>query len=173
LRAGQDTFAEDSRQTRSGPHPLSPPLPKGEGEAGKGERYTIGMHFRGGISRPFLLQQARELRQRQTEAEAALWDALRARKLLGLKFRRQHQFAHSVVDFFCPEIGLVIELDGPVHDTESVRRRDANRTKNLEALGCTVLRLSNDLMLEDPPRAIARIETAAKALIDTDHQSPF
>jgi type I restriction enzyme, R subunit len=134
--------------------------------------YTVWMHFRGGVRRPFLLEQSRELRQRQTVAEATLWEALRARRLLDLKFRRQHQLAHSVVDFFCPEIRLVVELDGGVHDTESAQRRDANRTANLEALGCTVLRLANEIILDDLPAALSRIETAAKALIPGKEHSP-
>jgi very-short-patch-repair endonuclease len=66
---------------------------------------------------------ARELRTRQTPAESILWDALRGRRLAGLKFRRQHPIGTFVVDFCCPDRRLAIELDGPVHAEQ--REHDA------------------------------------------------
>ncbi len=95
---------------------------------------------------------ARDLRQRQTSAEELLWECLRDRRLSGLKFRRQHPVAKTayVVDFFCYEYRLVIELDGGIHDSQ--READARRQAELEALGLRVLRFPNDLLytqLED------------------------
>ena len=58
---------------------------------------------------------ARDLRQRGTPAEELLWDALRNRRLDGLKFRRQHPVGPFVIDFCCPSRQLAIELDGEVH----------------------------------------------------------
>ena len=57
-----------------------------------------------------------ELRKKQTPAEDALWHLLRDRQLAGLKIRRQHQIGDYIVDFFCPEYGLAVELDGAVHE---------------------------------------------------------
>jgi very-short-patch-repair endonuclease len=59
---------------------------------------------------------ARELRQEGTEAEKLLWNALRGKRLDGLKFRRQHPYENTILDFFCVEHQLVIELDGSIHD---------------------------------------------------------
>ena len=68
--------------------------------------------YRGGYQFAGLVELARELRKRQTSAEALLWQLLRDRRLLGYKFRRQHQFGDYVTDFYCREAGLAIELDG-------------------------------------------------------------
>lgn len=62
-----------------------------------------------------MLQRARELRKRQTPEEAKLWAVLRSRGLDGYKFKRQVPIGHFVVDFFCEESNLVIELDGGQH----------------------------------------------------------
>ncbi len=61
------------------------------------------------------LENARLLRRRATEAEAILWDALRSRRLGGYKFRRQHSLAAFIVDFYCPSVRLVVEVDGGIH----------------------------------------------------------
>ncbi len=58
---------------------------------------------------------ARRLRKRQTKSEKLLWLALRNRQLGGLKFLRQHPIGHSIVDFYCHENRLVIEIDGGIH----------------------------------------------------------
>ena len=84
---------------------------------------------------------ARRLRRDSTRAESILWDALRAGRLNGLRFRRQHPLGRFVVDFCCPSARLIVELDGPVHDEQA--ERDAARTAQLEAYGYTVLRFPN------------------------------
>ena len=71
--------------------------------------------YRGGYQLAGLLELARELRKRQTSAETLLWQLLRDRRLLGFKFRRQHQFGNYVTDFYCREAALVIECDGSAH----------------------------------------------------------
>ena len=67
-----------------------------------------------------MVELARDLRQRMTNAEAVMWHALRGRRLAGLKFRRQHPVAGTafVADFLCYEPRLVIEIDGSVHATQ-------------------------------------------------------
>ncbi|MDH4043890.1 MAG: endonuclease domain-containing protein [Gemmatimonadota bacterium] len=85
----------------------------------------------------------RGLRRRSTPAERKAWRLLRNRRLLGLKFRRQHPIAGYIVDFYCAELRLVIELDGGYHDTPEQRARDAVRTAALHAHGATVVRLRN------------------------------
>ena len=84
------------------------------------------------------------LRRNQTEAERALWTLLRDRRLLGVKFRRQHRLGPYIVDFAAVEQRLVVEVDGSQHlDSTS----DETRTRYLEALGFSVLRFWNDDVL--------------------------
>ncbi len=87
---------------------------------------------------------ARGLRQNQTASEATLWYALRSRRFDGYKFRRQHPIAGHVADFACIAAKLVIEIDGETHSTNLEWRRDAERTRSLEAAGYFVMRFNND-----------------------------
>ncbi len=83
----------------------------------------------------------RQLRHGQTCAEDALWEHLRDRQIANLKFRRQHAIDRFVVDFFCAEASLVIEVDGAVHDDS--RAQDVLRQEILESMGLHVIRFSN------------------------------
>lgn len=65
---------------------------------------------------PAIEEAARQLRKQPTPAEEQLWQALRSRKLHGLRFRRQHPVGQFILDFFCPDYKLAIKLDGSVHD---------------------------------------------------------
>ena len=87
---------------------------------------------------------ARELRQEETEAEKALWEALRGKRLNGLKFRRQHPYEHFILDFFCVEHQLVVELDGSVHDLPDQAEYDEERAKFLTEHGLKIVRFKND-----------------------------
>ncbi len=102
---------------------------------------------------------ARFLRQRATPAEAALWEALRHRRLAGLRFRRQHKVAGFIVDFFCPEKRLVVEVDGPIHERQ--READAARDTLLQATGHRVLHVTNDAVLDNLTAVLRTIRTAA------------
>jgi very-short-patch-repair endonuclease len=95
------------------------------------------------------VDQARALRKKQTPAEEVLWYLLRDRQLAGLKFRRQHQIGDYIVDFFCPEYGLVVELDGAVHEASDRKKKDAKRDAYLRSLGHTVLRFTNAQVFDD------------------------
>jgi very-short-patch-repair endonuclease len=83
-----------------------------------------------------------ELRKNPTEPEKRFWQALRG-KQLGVKFRRQHGIGHYVVDFYCPEWALVVELDGDSHFNADVQASDAKRDAYLRSLGLRVLRFTN------------------------------
>ena len=105
---------------------------------------------------PQLLLFAKSMRHTATDAENLMWQILRAKRFMNLKFRRQHVIKPYIVDFYCHEVGLVIELDGSQHGTDDVIEYDAERTKFLEALGLTVVRYWNhdmlmrmDVVLED------------------------
>ena len=105
---------------------------------------------------PQLLEFAKTMRSNATDVEHLMWQILRAKRFMNLKFRRQHVVKPYIVDFYCHEIGLVIELDGSQHGTDDAVEYDGERTKFLEALGLTVVRYWNhdvlvrmDVVLED------------------------
>jgi very-short-patch-repair endonuclease len=89
------------------------------------------------------LVRAKRLRRILTPSEEAIWEHLRDRKLLGLKFRRQVPVGPYVADFYCYELRLVLELDGSIHEEASQISHDVTRDANLEALGFRVLRFTN------------------------------
>ncbi|WP_180144851.1 endonuclease domain-containing protein [Acinetobacter sp. YH12052] len=92
---------------------------------------------------PQLLIFAKSMRHTATDAEHLMWQLLRTKRFMNLKFRRQHVIERYIVDFYCHEIGLVIELDGSQHGMDDAIEYDAERTKFLEALGLTVVRYWN------------------------------
>jgi very-short-patch-repair endonuclease len=89
-------------------------------------------------------QRARELRKVLTPAERLLWEALKNRQLNGYKFRRQHPIYRYIADFYCHELGLVIELDGGVHDGIGQQEHDRNRDQVILEFGIRVLRFKNE-----------------------------
>ena len=105
---------------------------------------------------PQLLEFAKTMRHNSTDAENLMWQLLRAKRFMNFKFRRQHVIAPYIVDFYCHELGLVIELDGSQHGTGDAIEYDTERTKFLEVLGLKVVRYWNhdvlgrtDVVLED------------------------
>jgi very-short-patch-repair endonuclease len=104
---------------------------------------------------------AKALRRAETPAEEKLWRVLRGRAVNGLKFRRQHPLHGCVLDFFCAEVGLCVELDGSVHDNPLQRERDDARTAHLEARGIRVIRFRNEEVLDDLPAVLQHIAKAA------------
>ena len=99
---------------------------------------------------------ARRLRREQSDAEYVLWMQLRARKFLGLKFRRQHQLGPYITDFCCIEKLLVIELDGSQHLGQVAY--DERRTEWLNSAGFRVLRFWNHEVLLGIEDVLARIK---------------
>src|SRR5207237_10781980 len=94
------------------------------------------------------LRRARELRRELTIAERRAWELLRNRRMLNLKFRRQHVVAGFIVDFYCAELRLVLEIDGTGHASKTPADSDAARTARLESRGLPVLRLGHDAVKE-------------------------
>ena len=103
-----------------------------------------------------------QLRKKLTPAEKQLWQALRAGKLGGFKFRRQHPVGRFILDFYCPVCKLVIELDGAIHDNQT--DYDADRTKYLETYDYKVLRFHNEEVMQQLEKVLYLILQAALAL---------
>jgi very-short-patch-repair endonuclease len=112
------------------------------------------------MHRRLALVRRRALRRRETDAERALWWLLRDRRVSGLKFRRQHSVGRYVVDFFCLECGVAVELDGGQHFTEEGRAYDQKRTEYLQARGVRVVRFSNREVFEEMEGVVAGIRQA-------------
>ncbi len=101
---------------------------------------------------------ARRLRRNQTDVERMLWFRLRDRRLGGWKFRRQFPIDRFVVDFFCADAHLIVELDGGQHAAQAAA--DAQRTKILEAMGYLVLRYWNNDVMQNIDGVVEDITTA-------------
>ena len=93
------------------------------------------------VSTPKMMRRAGELRQNQTEAEAKLWSRLRAHRMAGVQFRRQHAIENYIVDFCSPRRKLIVELDGSQHLDQA--KYDLERTRYFEPKGYRVLRFWN------------------------------
>jgi len=102
---------------------------------------------------------ARRLRRDMTPAERTLWRVLRNRNLEGYKFRRQHPIEKYIVDFYCAEASLVIEIDGDIHSNPEKSKQDKIRSEYLEGKGYRVLRYTNEEVLE-------RLEDVVEMLIE-------
>jgi len=87
-------------------------------------------------------QKSRELRKTMTETEKILWSKLRKKQQNGIYFRRQHPYNIYILDFYCFQANLVIEVDGPIHDMTI--EYDSERTRFLESSGLKVLRFTNE-----------------------------
>ncbi len=109
-----------------------------------------------------LLKFAWKLRNSMTVAEKVLWEKLRNKQLLGYRFRRQHPIKDFIVDFFCYDAMLVIEVDGEVHDQKKQEERDKERTAILKKLGINELRFKNEEVMNQLESVIERIETEIK-----------
>jgi len=96
-----------------------------------------------------------------TPAEERLWNALRRKQLDGLKFRAQHPVEHYILDFYCHECKLVVELDGSVHETTA--EYDEARTSFLNAHGLKVVRFANSAVEQDLSAVLEQIRLAARS----------
>jgi very-short-patch-repair endonuclease len=92
---------------------------------------------------------AKRMRSDMTEAELKLWNAIRASRLMGLKFRRQMPIGNYIVDFVCPTHRVIVELDGSHHADDDTVSSDAKRTEFLQNLGWQVVRFWNHDVLND------------------------
>ena len=109
-------------------------------------------------------ERARLLRRNSTFPERLLWGQLRSRRLAGLKFRRQHPLGGYVLDFFCDDAQLAVELDGESHVGQA--DYDPNRQRWIEGQGVRVLRFGNDDVLRDMNSVLEGILLACGIRLD-------
>ncbi len=98
------------------------------------------------------------MRHVPTPAEHQLWQRLRNRRVYNAKFRRQHAIDRFIVDFYCAEARLIVEVDGVIHDY--TQEEDAIRQEFLESLGLEVIRFTNGEVLQSLDGGVERIGEA-------------
>ena len=147
------------------------PLPTGEGGAKR--------RVRGSILRPksnspeVFVQRARQMRREHTRAEERVWIQLKDRRTLGLKFRRQVPIDRYIVDFYCHEIRVIVEIDGVVHDKPGQAEWDLTRNARLEELGYRVLHLTNEEVLNHPDCLLEMIRALSPSPGPSGHPLPL
>src|SRR3989344_4601013 len=109
---------------------------------------------------PLFRERRRTLRSGQTDAEKFLWRRLRNKQLKGQRFLRQYGVAPYILDFYCPNIRLAIELDGGQHLEEDKRIYDAERTRFLESNDISVLRFWNNEVMKNINGVLEAIDRA-------------
>ena len=131
---------------------MASPLSLGEGQ---GVRTPFFMT--GGNNAYRLIEEAKRMRKEPTDAEAALWELLRDKKL-GDKFRRQHLIDDFIVDFVCLSKNLVIEVDGGYHNDPTQKEYDQQRTLYLNEKGFKVIRFTNEEVLGNTEAVLTKIK---------------
>ena len=102
-------------------------------------------------------EKRRLLRKDQTEAEKKLWENLRNKRFHGFKFFRQYGIGHYIADFYCPELKLVVEVDGARHFLEEGIGYDKEREGYFMAAGIRTLRFSNQDVLKNTEEVLERL----------------
>ncbi len=118
---------------------------------------------------PKLKPIARELRKNATYSEKLLWNALR-RKQLGYEFHRQVPIDEFIIDFYCHELMLAIEIDGISHESTEAKINDADRQRKIENCGVSFLRFDDELVKENPDKVVLEIANWIKS--NTKKTSP-
>jgi very-short-patch-repair endonuclease len=106
----------------------------------------------------YKVHKSRQLRKKMTDAEKTLWQQLRNRQVVGLKFRRQQVIEGFIADIYCEELKIAVEVDGPIHDKKEQIEYDANRDKVFIARGIRMMRISNDMVLNRMTEVLERIK---------------
>ena len=117
---------------------------------------------------PDVFKKAKELRRNETEAEKMLWSKLCRNQMLGLQFRRQHPINRYIVDFYCVKIKLVIEVDGNIHELPENKVYDIGRSQILNDFGITVIRFTNNQLIDDIEGTIIKIKNKVQQLLDEE-----
>lgn len=111
-------------------------------------------------------QRRQTLRNNMAEPEKRLWGILRNNQL-GVKFRRQHGVGHYIVDFYCPQLKLIIEVDGESHFSEDAQAYDKIRDKFMLELGLTTIRINNHDVMTNIEGIYQHIQQCVQQLLKT------
>ena len=118
-----------------------------------------------------MVETARQFRKEPTKSEHILWQALRGKKLDGIKFRRQQPIGNFVVDFYNSVYRLVIEVDGSIHDNQG--EADQVRQEILEEMGLNILRVNAEAVERNLPQVLGEIRKKIAGLKENESPSPL
>ena len=118
-------------------------------------------------AKPSIFKLAKELRKEETEAEKNLWGKLNKNQMLGLQFRRQHPINMFIADFYCAKLKLVIEVDGSIHEIPEYQDHDIGRSEILNDFGITVIRFTNEQIMNEIDYTLEQIEITVKQLLNS------
>lgn len=122
----------------------------------KNDLYHDDSMFKG--ASPSTFEKAKRLRKKMTLAEKTLWSELKNKKFNGYKFRRQHPIHFFIVDFYCHELGLIIEVDGKYHDNAAQIKKDQERTALLKSQNLKLVRFTNDEVMHEMKNVKEKLE---------------
>ena len=111
---------------------------------------------------PKLFEFAKHLRHNETKAEKLLWEKLRNKQVLNMRFKRQHPILYFIADFYCHQAKLIIELDGGVHNSDEQYQYDQSRDDELAKVNLRVLRFRNDDVFENIEAVLTKITEVLK-----------
>ena len=117
-------------------------------------------------AKPETFERARNLRAKMTHEEKILWEKLNNNQL-GYRFKPQHPVDIYIADFYCHKLKLIIEVDGSSHDNKM--ERDQNRTSELNNFGITVIRFSNQEVLNETEKIVTTIKSVIENLKQKQH----
>ncbi|MDP1623337.1 MAG: endonuclease domain-containing protein [Bacteroidales bacterium] len=121
---------------------------------------------------PEIKARAKALRKRMTWCEKVLWQVLRKNQRYYLYFRRQHPIARFIVDFYCHELRLVVEIDGGYHNSRAQQEKDLNRTAALESFGIEVIRFTNEEIMKNLRKVSNNIDEEVKNRLNRNEPHP-
>ena len=107
-------------------------------------------------AKPVIFERARKLRNKMTHAELVLWERLCKKQICNKRFRRQHPIEMFIVDFYCHEARLAVEVDGEIHNTK--REYDEGRTAEMARYFIKVIRFTNKEIEENTDKVVKEIE---------------
>jgi very-short-patch-repair endonuclease len=118
-----------------------------------------------GVEKKELRKKARDLRNRMTTAEIILWSRIRSRQLYGYKFRRQQPVLDFIVDFYCHELKLIIEVDGEIHSLPEIKESDRHRDKMLKDNGYHIIHFSNHEIETNLNHSLSKLKSVISAFL--------
>ncbi len=121
-------------------------------------------------AKPHVFEKAKALRSSMTISEQYLWEQLKGKKILGLRFRPQHPIDIFIADFYCHSLKLVIEIDGGIHKNNEQKKYDIGREAELSDLGIEVIRFTNKEVINHINEVVDEI--TKYCLMKLDHKKP-
>ncbi|HPE77265.1 MAG TPA: endonuclease domain-containing protein [Draconibacterium sp.] len=124
-------------------------------------------------AKPHIFEKAKVLRNNMTNSELTLWERLKGKQMLGLRFRPQHPIDIFIADFYCHPIKLVIEVDGGIHKSKDQKEYDIGRTAELNYREIEVIRFTNEEIENKINEVIKEIEKSCIKRQSVLPQSPL